>query len=503
MLLSLQKKIELKQEDTESRSSENSDGSARRRRPAPLPPTNQNRNQIGSIPDVAAVSNDLSLSRMSRVSTGSSGSSQDIRPESAFVQVTSPSNDMQPNNTSTPAKSQASYMGKPVEELNNSAFSRVFPPEDRRNTLNYDLGTPNRLHHNNDLSDYSPHYSQSTRESILERENRTPAENRLDILTRGQVNNNLSPPSPQGMWSPSSNYSSPRDQRSQDEDMSVRSGPVPSPHQSWGRGQTQGSNQRPMRAYQQSPASTSQQTTSPTTPQKKSNILVSRANITPRPYGQKNVSRIRPASAFGAPNTFHGDYSPNTSLNNSRSNRSELNNSVLNQSQSSLDNSYSNGPVPTPQHNGPTPTGNVTRRQLPVSRVERPKSVPPTMFNMQGGSDSDTNYNSNTEDYTRNNSGTRGTPPVPPPRKNRDLLTSGRYSVLREPSSPTKPHSGSSTKNVLNNSTSSGVQRPPSVPLSAPRSGIKQSNKPPAPKPMKPEQGEAKENSIWYEYGCV
>lgn len=522
--IDFQRKIEMKADDTESRSSENSDGSARRRRPAPLPP-NQNRSRIGSIPDVAVVSQpDLNLSRMSRVSTGSSGSSQDVRPESsAFTQVSSPSYHMQPNNTSTPAKPMNSYRSKTFEDMNNtSAFSRVSVSEERRNNSGYELvNSPHLQQLKPDFTD-SPQY-RGGHESTPDRDNRLTPDARIDMLTRGGGGGGgsaFSPASPQASQSPHSNYSSPSDQRSRshDADMSVRSGQGPSPGWRGQQGQPSGSGQRPVKATHpgypppsHSPARVTQyddrNPTSPSTPQKKGNILVSRQG--PRPYGAtRNVVRARPASAFGAPvnSSFQGDQSMTSPMNNSRPNQLDLNNSISNQGPTSVrasyDDSYNNGPT-SAHSNGPVHNSSVNHRPN-QNRMERPKSVPPTMFNQQVSSDSDSSYNN---EYHQNHVGNKGTPPVPPPRKTRDILSGGRYSVLREPSSPTKPVQGSASRGQWNNNSPGGTSGPrsqtPSQRIGPPKSYTNNNNKPPAPKPMNSEDGEQKKNSIWYEYGCV
>ncbi|KAL4237355.1 Coiled-coil domain containing 88C [Mactra antiquata] len=487
------RKIELKAEDTESRSSENSDGSGRRRRPAPLPPYNQHQQQqqqrgrLGSVPDKAAISQpDLSMSRMSRVSTGSSGgSSQDVRPEnSAFTQVTSPSYHMQPNNTSTPAKPLNSQRMKNFDDMNNtSAFSRVSSADDRKNNSLHEPQQQNRQ----DMND-SIHYRAET---TPERDNRLTADARLEMLTRGGGGGSaFSPTSPHGGQSPHSNYSSPNDSRSrlQDGDMSVRSGQTSSP--AW-----RGQGQRPVKATQayprsHSPGRLSQQSDdrppssqSQSSGGRKGNILVSRQGA--RPYGaQRGVNRARPASAFGAPlnSSYNSDHSFNSSMNNARPLHMDLNSS-LNQSHndvpSSHENSFNNGPNNV-HSNGPIQSSGINHRTTP-SRVERPKSVPP---------------------------GGLKTPPVPPPRKNKDILSTGRYSVIREPTSPGKPQSNTHSHAQWNNHQQGVMSGSRGQSPMSPGSGMsgpppKTSNKPPAPKPMGSEEEEQKKNSIWYEYGCI
>lgn len=424
------------------------------------------------------------MSRLSRVSTGSSGgSSQDVRPESAFTQVTSPPYSIHPNNTSTPAKPvNQPYREKPFEDLNNSAFSRV------------------QTHDAND-SYNSPQYKTS-RDSG----NRLTPDARLDILTRGN-NSAFSPTSSVSGRPPVSNHSSPNDvrSRSQDGDTSILSGQSHVSPQNW-KHESQGQNsghagQRPVKATHHfprshSPGRLSQHSEHSSAPQqsppRKSNILVSRANVGPQgQHRPNNILRARPASAFGAPvhNTSQGEQQLNSSfqspMNNSRPSRLDLNNSqVSNQSTSDLrqsyDGSYSSSPSTHPSHsNGPMNNMPAQRRQMPVmGRSERPKSVPPTMFQQQvGGSDSDSSYNN--ENYNQSNhvggngipnhmGVTKGTPPVPPPRK------TSRYSVLREPTSPTgQAYSGRGPGN-----SPSGM---------------------PGPR----EQPEPGKKEIWYEYGCV
>lgn len=478
---------------------------------------------------MAAVSQpDLSMSRMSRVSTGSSGSSQDVRPEtSAFTQISSPSYHMQPNNTSTPARPQSSCRIKQYEDMNNtSAFSRVSVAEERRNNLGYEhVNSPHSQQYKPDVSD-SPHYKNG-RETTPDRDNRLTPDARLEMLTHGG-GSAFSPTSSQSGQSPHSNYSSPTDQRSrsQDADMSVRSGQGASPGWRGQQGQpASGSGQRPVKATHpgypprsRSPGRVQQpydnrNATSPTsTPHRKGNILVSRQG--PRPYGaQRNITRARPASAFGAPmnNSFQSDQSLNSSTNNSRPSRLELNNTLPNQSHSdvvraSYDDSYHSGPN-SAHINGPVHNTSVNHRTVP-NRMERPKSVPPTMFNQPGSSDSDSSYNNEHQNHV----GSKGTPPVPPPRKTRDILSTGRYSVLREPSSPIKPVLGGSTSrgqwnNSISPSGTVGSAGPRGQnPTSAQRIGPppkSPGSKPPVPKPLNTDDGEQKANSIWYEYGCV
>lgn len=530
-----------KQEDTESRSSENSDNSGRRRRPAPLPPTQvlNNQRRSGSIPDVVTQS-ELSMSRMSRVSTGSSGSSQDVRGESAFTQVSSPALNIQPNNTSTPAKYQIQYMPQHThDDMNSSVISRIHRTDDPRSPPGYDHITSPHTHYSESHERFSPHY-QTNREQTPHRDRPIPdrdrpspdrdasspdrdrltADARLDLLTRGNPQNSPS------HWSPSSSVSSPNQRLPSDGDMSVRSAHSrvgSSAQGSWQVGTTPSPGQRPMKATipayarshspgRQLPQQPDRNPRSPPpTPQRK-NILVSRAG--PRPFEKKNmssVSRARPASAFGAPiSALKVDNSLNSQLNNSVN--SDFNHSI--EQHNTFDDSVHVSPNSS-HHNGPVQMRNSTRNQNTAPRYERPKSVPPTMFNPPGGSDSELGFINNSNEFPLNNV----TPPVPPPRKNRDILP-GRYSILREPGP--SPHnksmpssfntSMSPSSGPLNNSLSNSMnisqssRGPPSGNRIGPPPKVPHS-KPPAPKPMKPDGSEEnrdpKENSIWYEYGCV
>ena len=540
----LQRKLNGKQEDTESRSSENSDNSGRRRKPAPLPPTHMLNNQrrTGSIPDVVTQS-DLSMSRMSRVSTGSSGSSQDIRGESAFTQVTSPSLNMQPNNTSTPARVRPKSHD---DSLVTGRTPRTDDHRDHRGSMGYDHVTSPHTHFNDSQDGFSPHYRNdnvekihlvSNRDQISQRDRPSPDRDRLtpdarlDLLTRGNPFSPTSVSSPAG-WSPSSNVSSPIQRPPTDGDMSVRSGPSRggSSSQNWQVGATP-PGQRPIKAtvpaYARShspgrpppqPQSERNPASPPPTPQRKGNILVSRAG--PRPFEKKNVSnvtRARPASAFGAP--ISSSYKMDNSLNNQLNNSTNSDFIHSADRHNTFDDSLHTSPN-TSHHNGPVQMRNNTRGQNLAPRFERPKSVPPTMFNPDGGSDSDLGYVNNNNEYPPN----KPTPPVPPPRKNKDILA-GRYTILREPGANTvSPHNKSMPSSLntsnnlspntgpLNNALSNSMNtspgsRGPSLPNRIGPPPKASHGKPPAPKPMKPDESEEnrnpKENSIWYEYGCV
>ncbi|XP_052272930.1 girdin-like isoform X2 [Dreissena polymorpha] len=446
-----QKMTDLKSEDTESRSSDNSeDHQQRRRRPAPLPPSmQQTRSKMSTIPDVAAVSqSDLSVSHLSRLSNeGNSGSNPDIRPDSAFTpQLTSPpySTIIQPN-TSTPARPhnlQARNSG--FDDFNNSAFSRVG---------------------GHDMNDsYNSQFNNGQRENDI----RLTPDARIDMLTRGNNNSAFSSPFNQGASnSLSPNYHSPHETvpRSHEEDTSIRSGPGASPNWQRGQGQTVGG-QGPLKATQphqnftsgMSPQQQSDERSQPNYQQypatrRSGNILVSRANGQPRQYGgqgQTNPVRQRPRSAFAPAGKnlalqneqVFGSATNLTMNNTSAGNRSlppDVNGGRMDLNNSGISSSLSSGQV---QSSRPLRGKKQAPSYEPQNHFERPKSVPPTMFNAQPGSDSDEapliNHTGNrhSNNMQAQVSYGKGTPPVPPPRKNKDVLTLGKYSVLREPSSP-------------------------------------------------------------------
>ncbi|XP_052767622.1 girdin-like isoform X3 [Mya arenaria] len=423
--------------DLKSEKGDSTDHGGRRRKPAPPPPTSQSRSRISSIPDVALQS-DHSMSRLSNVSTGSSESGQNTFKESAFSLVVSPTiYGMQPNKTSTPAKPKDALS----EGLNGSAFSQWPGGQD----VNGSYTSPpqyNRVHDNSD--------------------NRLTPDARLDMLTRGH-NSAFTPTSTHsGNNSHHSSYSSQNElSGSKEEDLSVRSGHGSS-SQAWNRAQQgQGhSGQGPLKAthphfqrgqqqYDDRPPASQQ-----STPQRKGgNILVSRSNIAPRPYGQKNIVRARPASAFASDSntlSYPLDQSLNSSLNSTVNNmsgrpprhglnnsQSDLNNSQLLNKSAADNHSYNTSQNSHSLSNGPSNNVQPRRRQAPV-RVDRPKSVPPSMFNVQQGSDSDSSFNN---EFPQSNhmsaprgapghGGSRGTPPVPPPRQTKDILKSGKYTIM-------------------------------------------------------------------------
>lgn len=111
-----------------------------------------------------------------------------------------------------------------------------------------------------------------------------------------------------------------------------------------------------------------------------------------------------------------------------------------------------------------------------VQRIERPKSVPPNMFEAIQNQE-----NTHTKEVHN-----KGTPPKPPPRRTRDPgLTTGRVSLIREPG----------------NNRGTGRQLP--------QGDLYRSSTPTLRKDAPPRQTsedppkDPKANSIWYEYGCV
>jgi len=383
------------------------------------------------------LNNELMNAKMCRASNSSVSSSD------SNSMVTSPPFTLQPSDTSTPAKSDnmPPYGSRRhlLEESDSSAFSRVQGGHDGNDSFN------------------SPQYNRPR-----DTDNRLTPDARLDMLTRGQ-NSAFSPTSPQnGNTSQHSAFSSPR---SRNGDMSIRSGQG-TPSQTWNGGTPGQSSQpgpRPIKATAQYPPSSapSQQST----PQRKGgNILVSRANIAPRPYGQKNTSvhHARPASAFAPASASVGNASFNNEApasvsysSTSRPPRQEArtlnpdHRNSLNQSTSNLRAGHSDSP-----YNSNANVNNNT----PPSRSQingRPKSVPPTMFNHPGGSDSESSYSGSyqqphggtpTSGRQGPSRGVNGVPPIPPPRQHKYTIlppgppmTDNRPLPGTEPSGPTGP----------------------------------------------------------------
>jgi hypothetical protein len=154
--------------------------------------------------------------------------------------------------------------------------------------------------------------------------------------------------------------------------------------------------------------------------------------------------------------------------------------------------------------NGPLRNSSEDNHYARIQRIERPKSVPPSMFNQL--QQSPTKNNSDNV-YSQPNK----TPPVPPPRRARDSTATTR--LLREPSQS----QGSQGRHIL---ASRNSTPPCGNARQLPQGGITRSqtsmggrigppvkpvnNTPPAPKVLNNEPKDPKEkNSVWYEYGCV
>ncbi|KAL3873251.1 hypothetical protein ACJMK2_036390 [Sinanodonta woodiana] len=521
-------------EDSESRSSENSDNSAHRphsRKAAPPLPTHLNNvYRTGSIPDVAITGSDLNTTRMSRVSTGSSGSSQDIRQETSFSHLNSPPANIRPD-TSTPARNQADFRVKSLEEMNMySPFQRPIN-DDHRSTSSSDGAPSPQVVRSGQYSDkpYSSennnnYYSHSHRTTMdrelsinsADRDKLSP-DARLDLLTHGGQPFSPMTSSPASGWSQAPNFSSPREQERElknDNDLSIQSAQGRynrSPQDHVG---TAGS--RPMKAtvsmqnrthspgrLDHRPPIGSQVDGRQSTPQRRlgespqgPRILVSRSQLGPTPYGQKNNARVtRPASAFIVPvnaSFQHNNMDSNVNRDvqgqalESQQPPHSANDSFVNTSNYS----ETNGPIQSP--------GNYSRSQ----RIERPQSVPPNMFNFPDGSYQDMDSSFNSSDKV---TPSKGTPPVPPPRRNRDVVQNikNQYSVLREPgvNSRTSLNKTNPSDSILNNARPvslagmSRSQTPASRTLPQPK--VTQ-NKSPAPRPLNNEEEGTtpKENSV-------
>ncbi|XP_048734399.1 girdin-like isoform X3 [Ostrea edulis] len=498
------------QEDTESKSSENSDNSGKRnfrKRQAPAPPlhlstppqSGSNPRISSSIPDVAAVSSHLDLSRMSRISGGSSGSGHDSRTEEY---PTPPHSIRGHPETSTPAVSSGSNI-----RLNNGSFedlnhcSPLLSSGDRYTASSTPSTASRTLHYSFGNSPQSQNYSgHSTHSRELPPtpgniSDRTTASDRLDRL----VSSNLQSSSPHN------NY-----------DMSVRSGighersgqnlsdkPPPA------RGNTpQGSHNRPQNSTPQGSHSRPQN-------------FHSSGKLGHSPHTQYRPQQ-NPYSSFPGP-IHNGPHQPSQGYPNSDSvknpsnsdNNRRLSMHDTNSQQniySSIDDTRSRA-YDAPQNNFSS-SGNLANGPLRnsasddnhyarIQRIERPKSVPPSMFNQLQQSPT-----KNTSDnvYSQPNK----TPPVPPPRRARDSTATTR--LIREPSQNqvsqgrhilasrnSTPPSGSTRQlpqgGLTRSQTAMGGRiGPPLKPVN---------NTPPAPKVLNNEPKDPKENSVWYEYGCV
>nr|XP_022333848.1 girdin-like isoform X3 [Crassostrea virginica] len=484
------------QEDTESKSSENSDNSGKRnirKRHAPAPPQylstpphgGSNPRIASSIPDVAVVSSHLDLSRMSRISGGSSGSGPDSRQED---HSTPPHSIRGHPETSTPAVSSGSN-----NRLNNGSFEDInqcsplqasgdyhrytasSTPSTASRTLQYSFGNSPQSQNYSVQS----HHSRELPPTPGNSSDRMPASDRLDRL----VSSNSHSSSPHG------NY-----------DMSVRSGgghdrsgqnlSDKPPHV---RGNTpQGSNIRP--SSFQSSGKTGQSPNPQYRPQQNPYSSFPGPHNGPHQPQQgypnsENVKNLPPSDSNRRLSMHDSNSQQNiySSIEDTRGSRGyDSQNSNLNNS-----GSMSNGPVRN--------SGREENHYARIQRIERPKSVPPNMFNQLQQSPTKNGDNV----YTQPNK----TPPVPPPRRGKDSAAATTR-LLREPSQNHMPQG----RHILASRTSTPPSGSRQLPLTRSQTPIggrigptpKQvNNTPPAPKVLNNEPKDPKENSVWYEYGCV
>ncbi|CAC5387400.1 unnamed protein product [Mytilus coruscus] len=342
-------------EDLESKSSENSDNSVnRRRRQAPNPPSD---NRI-SIPDVVSQSQiELNLSRMSRISAGSSGSGYESRPDS-LDQSTPPQSKRDHPETSTPAYNNVNN----IRKFEEAGYSPLVKPDFRKHSLG---STPSTASRTLQYVYPSPYKSPQNRE-LPPTPNDTPSD-RLDRLAGFSQSHNSS--------NSSSLYSNNQDNSVQ-YDQSIRSGPTS--------------------RYRSGSPVRSNQTFSPGVQQGRPPSSASHHNSSPQTNGQLPLSGpLMRGQSLNRPQTFH---------------ESQQNNIYF-----SIDDN---------KQNENRPENHYAR----VQRIERPKSVPPNMFE---GLQNQENVNNRPKDM---HNVSKGTPPKPPPRRSREPpLTTGRVSLLREP----------------------------------------------------------------------
>ncbi|XP_061172123.1 girdin-like isoform X3 [Saccostrea echinata] len=483
------------QEDTESKSSENSDNSGKRnfrKRQAPAPPlqlstppqSGSNPRIFSSIPDVAAVSSHLDLSRMSRISGGSSGSGHDSRPDE---HSTPPHSIRGHPETSTPAVSSASNRlnNGSFEDLNQCSpltgdprrFTASSTPSSASRTLQYSFGnSPQAQSH----SVQSPQ-SRELPPTPANTSDRITASDRLDRL----VSSNLQSSSPQNNYDPSVRSGSGQDRSGQnlsDKPPLARGftpqGPHNRPqnfHNSGKLGPSPNTQYRPQQnsyssypgptqngPYQSSPGY-SETVKNPSNSESNRRLSMHEASSQQNIYSSIDDTRSR------------GYSSSQTNLNNSGN---------LNNHNSA---NITNGPFRNPSSE--------ESHYARIQRIERPKSVPPGVVNQQSPT-------KNTSDnmYSQPNK----TPPVPPPRRLKDSTTATR--LLREPS---QGHMSSQGRHIIasrNSTPPSGNSR------QLPQGGItrshtsmgvrigppaKQVNTPPPPKVMNNEPKDPKEkNSV-------
>ncbi|XP_052106047.1 girdin-like isoform X2 [Mytilus californianus] len=342
-------------EDLESKSSENSDNSVnRRRRQAPNPPSD---NRI-SIPDVVSQSQiELNLSRMSRISAGSSGSGYESRPDS-LDQSTPPQSKRDHPETSTPAYNNINN----IRKFEEAGYSPLVKPDFRKHSLG---STPSTASRTLQYVYPSPYKSPQNRE-LPPTPNDTPSD-RLDRLAGFSQSHNSS--------NSSSLYSNNQDNSVQ-YDQSIRSGPTS--------------------RYRSGSPVRSNQTFSPVVQQGRPPSSASHHNSSPQTNGQLPPSGpLMRGQSLNRPQTFH---------------ESQQNNIYF-----SIDDN---------KQNENRPENHYAR----VQRIERPKSVPPNMFEALQNQE---NMNNRPKDM---HNVSKGTPPKPPPRRSREPpLTTGRVSLLREP----------------------------------------------------------------------
>lgn len=486
------------QEDTESKSSENSDNSAKRnyrKRHAPAPPgpfstpPNSGSNpRIASIPDVAVASSHLDLSRMSRISGGSSGSGQDSRHEE---HSTPPHSIRGHPETSTPAVSSGSN-----HRLNNGSFedlNKCSPlmssgdyhrytanstPSTASRTLQYSFGnSPQQQNYS-----VQSHQSRELPPTPANLSDRVPASDRLDRLVSSNTQSS----------SPHNNY-----------DMSVRSG---GGHDRSG----QNLSDKPPHARGTTPQGSHGRSQT-----------FNNSSKTGQPHNsqyrpQQNAYSSFPGSHNGPhqpPQGYHNSDQVNTPPNSDSNRRlSMLDTNSQQNIYSSIDDTRSKGYDSSGtnlNNSGNMPNGPVRHsardenHYARIQKIERPQSVPPNMFNQL--QQSPTKNNSDGV-YSQPNK----TPPVPPPRRMRESVSTTR--LLREPSQSHMPQG----RHILasRNSTPPGGNA-----RQLPQGGLTRSqtpsgrmigpspkpvnNTPPAPKVLNNEPKDPKENSVWYEYGCV
>ncbi|XP_071162644.1 girdin-like isoform X2 [Mytilus edulis] len=346
-------------EDLESKSSENSSENSvnRRRRQAPNPPSD---NRI-SIPDVVSQSQiELNLSRMSRISAGSSGSGYESRPDS-LDQSTPPQSKRDHPETSTPAYNNINNNIRKFEE---AGYSPLVKPDFRKHSLG---STPSTASRTLQYVYPSPYKSPQNRE-LPPTPNDTPSD-RLDRLA------GFSQSQSQNSSNSSSLYSNNQDSSVQ-YDQSIRSGPTS--------------------RYRAGSPVRSNQTFSPGVQQGRPPSAASHHNSSPQTNGQLPPSgQLLRGQSLNRPQTFH---------------ESQQNNIYF-----SIDDN---------KQNENRPENHYAR----VQRIERPKSVPPNMFEALQNQE---NMNNRPKDM---HNVSKGTPPKPPPRRSREPpLTTGRVSLLREP----------------------------------------------------------------------